>query len=70
MYSIVWEASQKSYVPKYSLDRNITIASLFHTQFTPDVLVAEHFGLRNTNFGGSEDLASLCSEFWLQSWVL
>jgi hypothetical protein len=35
---------------KYSLDRNKTIASLFRTQCTPDFLLAEYYGLRNTIF--------------------
>jgi hypothetical protein len=43
---------------KYSLDRRITIASLFRTQYTPDFLIAEYYGLRNTIFWGSKDLAS------------
>jgi hypothetical protein len=43
---------------KYSLDRNNTNASLFRTQYTPDFLIAEYYGLRNTIFWGSKDLAS------------
>jgi hypothetical protein len=41
------------FLSKYSLDRINTIASLFRTQFTPNFLVAEYYGLRNTIFGGS-----------------
>jgi hypothetical protein len=35
-----------------SLDRNNTgtISSMFHTQYTPDFIVAEYYGLRNTTF--------------------
>jgi hypothetical protein len=44
---------------KYSLDRNNTIASLFRTQYTPDFLIAEYYGLRDTIFWGSKDLASV-----------
>jgi hypothetical protein len=43
---------------KYSLDRNSTIASLFRTQYTPDFLIAEYYGLRNTIFWMTKDLAS------------
>jgi hypothetical protein len=56
----VWESSQLTVVfpSKYSLDRNNTIASLFHTQYTPDFLAAEYCGWRNTIFWGSSYLAS------------
>jgi hypothetical protein len=43
---------------KYSLDRNNGIASLFRTQYTPDFLIAEYYGLRNTIFLMTKDLAS------------
>jgi hypothetical protein len=43
---------------QYSLDRNNIIASLFRTQYTPDFLIAEYYGLRNTIFWVTEDLAS------------
>jgi hypothetical protein len=46
------------FLSKYSLDRNNTIASLFRTQYTPDFLIAEYCGLRNTIFWVTEDLAS------------
>jgi hypothetical protein len=46
------------FLSKYSLDRNNTIASLFRTQFNPDFWVAEYYGLRNTIFWWSKDLAS------------
>jgi hypothetical protein len=46
------------FLSKYSLDRNNTIALLFHTQYTPDFFIAEYYGLRNTIFWGSKDLAS------------
>jgi hypothetical protein len=46
------------FLSKYSLDRNNTIASLFRTQYTPDFLIAEYYGLRNTIFWGTKDLAS------------
>jgi hypothetical protein len=42
------------FLSKYSLDRNNTIASLFRT---PDFLIAEYYGLRNTIFWVTEDLA-------------
>jgi hypothetical protein len=47
-------------VSKYSLDRNNTgtIASLFRTQYTPNFLIAEYYGLRNTIFWVTEDLAT------------
>jgi hypothetical protein len=45
------------FLSKYSLDRNNTIASLFHTQYAPNFLIAEYFGLRNTIFWVTEDLA-------------
>jgi hypothetical protein len=44
---------------KYSLDRNNTIASLFRTQYTSDFLIAEYYGLRNTIFWVTKDLASV-----------
>jgi hypothetical protein len=43
---------------KYSLDRNNTIASLFLTQCTPGFVIAEYYGLRNTIFWVTKDLAS------------
>jgi hypothetical protein len=49
------------FLSKYSLDRNNTIASLFLTQYTPDFLVAKYYGLRNTIFWVTEDLASVRS---------
>jgi hypothetical protein len=45
------------FLSKYSLDRNNIIASLFRTQYTPDFLIAEYNGLRNTIFWVTEDLA-------------
>jgi hypothetical protein len=47
------------FLSKYPLDRNNTIASLFRTQYTPDFLIAEYYGLRNTIFWVTEDLADL-----------
>jgi hypothetical protein len=44
---------------QYSLDRNNTIASLFRTQYTPDFLIAEYYGLLNTIFWVTKDLASV-----------
>jgi hypothetical protein len=49
------------FLSKYSLDRNNIIASLFRTQYTPDFLIAEYYGLRNTIFWVTKDLASVCS---------
>jgi hypothetical protein len=46
------------FLSNYSLDRNNTIASLFRTQYTPDFLIAENYGLQNTIFWVTEDLAS------------
>jgi hypothetical protein len=46
------------FMSKYSLVRNNTIASLFRTQYTPDFFIAEYYGLRNTIFWVTEDLAS------------
>jgi hypothetical protein len=46
------------FLSKYSLDRNNTIASLFRIQYTPDFLKAEYYGLRNTIFWVTKDLAS------------
>jgi hypothetical protein len=46
------------FLSKYSLDRNNTIDSLFRTKYTPDFLIAEYYGLRNTIFWVTEDLAS------------
>jgi hypothetical protein len=43
---------------KYSLHRNNTIALLFRTQYTPDFVIAEYYGLRNTIFWVTKDLAS------------
>jgi hypothetical protein len=62
------------FLSKYSLDRNNTIASLFRfrnntiaslfrTQYTPNFLIAEYYGLRNTIFWVTEDLASALYEF-------
>jgi hypothetical protein len=31
---------------------------MFRTQYIPDFVVAEHYGLRNTSSWGSKDLAS------------
>jgi hypothetical protein len=45
------------FLSKYSLDRNNTTASLFRAQYTPDFLIAEYYGLRNTNFWVTKDLA-------------
>jgi hypothetical protein len=49
------------FLSKYSLDRNNSIASLFRTQYTPDFLKAEaeYYGLRNTIFWVTKDLASV-----------
>jgi hypothetical protein len=46
------------FLSKYSSDRKNTIASLFLTQNTLDFLIAEYYGLRNTIFWGTKDLAS------------
>jgi hypothetical protein len=46
------------FLSKYSLDRNNTIASRLRTQYTPDFLIAEYYGLRNTIFWVTKDLAS------------
>jgi hypothetical protein len=46
------------FLSKYSLDRNNTIASLFRTQYTPNFLIAEYYGLRNTIFWVTKDLAT------------
>jgi hypothetical protein len=46
------------FLSKYSLDRNNAIASLFRTQYTPDFLIAEYYGLGNTIFWVTKDLAS------------
>jgi hypothetical protein len=46
------------FLSKYSLYRNNAIASLFRTQYTPDFLIAESYGLRNTIFWESKDLAA------------
>jgi hypothetical protein len=46
------------FLSKYSLDRNNTISSLYRTQYTPDFLIAEHYGLRTTIFWVTEDLTS------------
>jgi hypothetical protein len=45
------------FLSKYSLDTNNTIASLFRTQYTPDFVRAENYGLRNTIFWMTKDLA-------------
>jgi hypothetical protein len=45
------------FLSEYSLDRNNAIALLFRTQCTPDFLIAEYYGLRNTIFWVTEDLA-------------
>jgi hypothetical protein len=47
---------------KYSLDKDNTIDSLFRAQYTPDFLIAEYYGLQNTIFWVTEDLASAISE--------
>jgi hypothetical protein len=44
-------------LPKYSSDRNNTIGSLFRTQYTPDFFIAVYYGLRNTIFWVTKDLA-------------
>jgi hypothetical protein len=49
---------EKKFLSKYSLDRNNIIASPFRTQHTPDFLIAEYYGLQNTVFWVTEDLAS------------
>jgi hypothetical protein len=54
----VGSIEKKLFLSKYSLDRNNTIASLFRAQYTSDILIAEYYGLRNTIFWGSKDLAS------------
>jgi hypothetical protein len=46
------------FLSKYSKDRNNTIASVFRTQHTPDFMIAEYYGLRNTIFWVTKDLAS------------
>jgi hypothetical protein len=53
------------FLSKIFLDRNNTIASLFRTQYTPDFLIAEYYGLRYTIFWVTEDLASLGSIWFL-----
>jgi hypothetical protein len=50
------------FLSQYSLDRNNSIASLFRTythtnNIPPDFLIAEYFGLRNTIFWVTKDLA-------------
>jgi hypothetical protein len=44
---------------KHSLDRNNTVASLFRTQYTPDFLIAEYYGLRNTILWGGLRISPL-----------
>jgi hypothetical protein len=46
------------FLSNYSLDKNNTIDSLFRTQYTPYFLIAEYYGLQNTSFWVTEDLAS------------
>jgi hypothetical protein len=46
------------FLSKNSLDRNNTTASLFGPQYTPDFLIAEYYGLRNTTSWVTQDLAS------------
>jgi hypothetical protein len=46
------------FLSKYYLEINNTIASLFRTQYTPDFLIAEYYGLRNIIFCVTKDLAS------------
>jgi hypothetical protein len=48
------------FLSKYgtSLDRNNYIASLVRTQYTPDFLIGEYYGLRDTIFWVIKDLAS------------
>jgi hypothetical protein len=46
------------FLSKYSLDRNNTIASLFRSQYIPNFLISEYYGLRNTIFWVTEDLPS------------
>jgi hypothetical protein len=49
------------FLSKYYLERNSTIASLCRKLYTPDFLIAEYYGLRNTIFWVTKDLASrLC----------
>jgi hypothetical protein len=48
------------FLSKYSLERNKIIASLFRTLYTPDFLIAEYYGLRNTVFWVTKDLAFSC----------
>jgi hypothetical protein len=36
------------FLSKYSLERNDVISKMFRTQHTPDLFVAEFYGLRNT----------------------
>jgi hypothetical protein len=43
---------------KYSLERNSTIAPPFRTLYTPDFLIAGYYGLRNSIFLVTKDLAS------------
>jgi hypothetical protein len=44
------------FLAKYSLDRNNTIESMFRTQYTPDFLVAEYYGLRKTTYETPQDV--------------
>jgi hypothetical protein len=46
------------FLSKANLDKNITFPPMFHMQYIPDFDVAEHYGLRNTAFLRSKDLAS------------
>jgi hypothetical protein len=48
-----------TFLSKYSLYIKNTIASLFRTQYTPNFLKAEYYGLQNTIFWGTKDLASV-----------
>jgi hypothetical protein len=54
------------FLSKYSLDRNNIIASLFRTQYSPDFLKAEYYGLRNTIFWVTKDLARYMSDILSQ----
>jgi hypothetical protein len=44
------------------LGQEITFFQMFLTQYIPDFLVAEHYGLRKTTFWGSKDLASFIGD--------
>jgi hypothetical protein len=49
------------FLSKEYLDGNLTFLSMLPTQFIPHFFEAEYYGLRNTIFWGSKDLAS---ELW------